>query len=562
MVALRADFYGRCAEHPRLAAALAEHQHLLGPMRIDELRRAIEGPARAAGLRLEAGLVDAMLADVEGEPGALPLLSHALYESWARRDGRVLTRAGYRAAGGVRGAIATRPRRSSSAAVEQEQVLMRRMFLRLTELGEATEDTRRRVPLAELIPDDGGEAAAVLERLAAARLLVVGDDSAEIAHEALIREWPRLRGWLAEDREELRALRQLTTAARSWEENGRDDADLYRGPRLAAAVERTATSGSSPAVEREFLEASRDAQERELTRRAAPGASPAGAARGRRGRAGGGGDRGILRARPTRKRPAHGDRRAGRTPRRPVARGRGAAPRPGAAARAEAGRTRRLGRLARRAARGARARLADPRVAPGVRLARRRDRVQPRREAPGDDDDHGTTLWDTATWKPRRAAAAIVAGRLGGVDFSPDGRTLAIAGGKGRVELWDVATRKKLRELTDPAAATSGEPALSVVRYSPDGSVIAAGPQETNHVTLWDAASGRVIGRPIIDQAAGDGRRAVDLLQPGLEADRRPGRSRDRRDLGGRDGAPGRQAARDRERGRGGRRSSPRAAER
>ena len=96
VVALRADFYGRCAEHPRLAAALAEHQHLLGPMQSDELRRAIEGPARAAGLRLEAGLVDAMLADVEGEPGALPLLSHALYESWARRDGRVLTRAGYR----------------------------------------------------------------------------------------------------------------------------------------------------------------------------------------------------------------------------------------------------------------------------------------------------------------------------------------------------------------------------------------------------------------------------------------------------------------------------------
>ena len=90
MVALRADFYGRCAEHPRLAAALAAHQRLLGPMQTDELRRAIEGPARGAGLRLEAGLVDAMLADVEGEPGALPLLSHALYESWARRDGRVL----------------------------------------------------------------------------------------------------------------------------------------------------------------------------------------------------------------------------------------------------------------------------------------------------------------------------------------------------------------------------------------------------------------------------------------------------------------------------------------
>ena len=77
----------------------------------------------------------------------------------------------------------------------------------------------------------------MLERLAGARLLVVGDGSAEIAHEALLREWPRLRGWLDEDREELRALRQLTVAARSWDETGRDDADLYRGPRLAAAAE-------------------------------------------------------------------------------------------------------------------------------------------------------------------------------------------------------------------------------------------------------------------------------------------------------------------------------------
>ena len=91
-----------------------------------------------------------------------------------------------------------------------------------------------------------------------------------------------------------------------------------------------------------------------------------------------------------------------------------------------------------------------------------------------------------------------------GVDFSPDGKTLAVAGGKGRVELWDVATRKERRELKDPAA-TSGQPMLSVVRYSPDGSVIAAGPQETNHVTLWSTASGRVIGRPIITNPPGTG---------------------------------------------------------
>ncbi len=166
VVVLRADFYGRCAVYPRLAAVLAEHQRLLGPMQADELRRAIEGPARAAGLRFETGLVDAMLADVEGEPGALPLLSHALYESWSRRDGRVLTRAGYLAAGGVRGAIARTADDVFLSCSQQEQTVMRSMFLQLTELGETTEDTRRRVPLADLLPGAGAgeEADAVVER--------------------------------------------------------------------------------------------------------------------------------------------------------------------------------------------------------------------------------------------------------------------------------------------------------------------------------------------------------------------------------------------------------------
>ena len=109
-----------------------------------------------------------------------------------------------------------------------------------------------------------------------------------------------------------------------------------------------------------------------------------------------------------------------------------------------------------------------------------------------------------ATWKPVGPPLRSSQGGSEGVDFSPDGRTLAIAGGEGRVELWDVATRKELRELTDPAA-TPDEPALSAVRYSPDGSVIAAGPQETNHVTLWATATGRVIGRPIIANPPGSG---------------------------------------------------------
>jgi WD40 repeat protein len=117
----------------------------------------------------------------------------------------------------------------------------------------------------------------------------------------------------------------------------------------------------------------------------------------------------------------------------------------------------------------------------------------------------GTTLWDTATWRPVGPPLRSAQGGWEAVDFSPDGRTLAIAGGMGRVELWDVATRSQRQELADPAAAGSDQPALAVVRFSPDGRVIAAGAQETNHVMLWAAASGRVMGRPLTTNPPGTG---------------------------------------------------------
>lgn len=264
VIGLRADFYGACAEHPALAAAVERHQVLLGPMTPAELRRAISEPARQAGLRLEPGLVDVLVGEVAGAPGALPLLSHALRSTWEVRDGRTLTVEGYTSTGGVEGAIAATADRAVDALDPADQALARRLFVRLVEPGEGAPDTRRRVRLSELLPANGNDrrAATVLDAVVAARLVTMGDTSVEVAHEALIREWPRLRAWLDEDREGLAVQRHLTTAATAWEDRDRDPSELYRGPRLTAALDWREGDPAISAIERAFLDESRAAQER------------------------------------------------------------------------------------------------------------------------------------------------------------------------------------------------------------------------------------------------------------------------------------------------------------
>jgi hypothetical protein len=152
IVALRADFYGHCTAYPRLASELEKHQALVGPMTEEELRRAIERPGEQAGLVLEPGFVEGILRDVAGQPGALPLLSHSLLETWKRRSGRMLTVIGYLQSGGVHGAIAKTAETVYLELPAEQQALARNVFLRLTEHGVGTEDTRRRVSIAEIVP--------------------------------------------------------------------------------------------------------------------------------------------------------------------------------------------------------------------------------------------------------------------------------------------------------------------------------------------------------------------------------------------------------------------------
>jgi class 3 adenylate cyclase/WD40 repeat protein/energy-coupling factor transporter ATP-binding protein EcfA2 len=271
VIGVRADFYGEMSVDAELAGAVAHNQVLLGPMRDDELRRAIAEPARLAGLRLEAGLIDLVLRDVAGEPGALPLMSHALRETWERRDGRTLTVNAYHESGGVSSAVAQTADAVADGTPESDRPLLRNVFLRLTELGDDVEDTRRRVRIEELIPQGSSPDAVrtLLERLAEARLVTLDEGTAEVAHEVLIRRWPTLRRWLEEDRDGIRLHRRLGDASQLWDAAGREPADLYRGTRLDAAVEWARPNGARlNGTERDFLNASVDeaahAQRRQL----------------------------------------------------------------------------------------------------------------------------------------------------------------------------------------------------------------------------------------------------------------------------------------------------------
>jgi hypothetical protein len=220
VIALRADFYAHCADYPNLTHLLARNQEYIGPMNPEEIRRAIEQPARQNGWDFQPGLVDLLLREIRDEPGALPLLSHALLETWRRRSGRTMTLKGYAESGGVRGAIAkTADRVFYQRLTAHQQILARNIFLRLTELGEETQDTRRRVEFSELVSNPGSLSGIqeVLDILAEARLITLSQDSAEVAHEALIREWPVLRHWLTEDRQGLVLHRHLTEAAQEWD---------------------------------------------------------------------------------------------------------------------------------------------------------------------------------------------------------------------------------------------------------------------------------------------------------------------------------------------------------
>jgi WD40 repeat protein len=267
VLCLRGDFYAQTAAYPDVAQALSANHVIVGPMSPNDLRRAIDRPARRAGLRVESALVDRLLEEVAESPGALPLLSTALVELWAQRSGGWIRLEAHEATGGLNGAVARRAEESYAQLIDEERAVAPAVFLRLVGPGEGDAVTRRRVSVDEFDLAADPSTAGVIWRFTQDRLLTADDRTIEVAHEALLREWPRLRTWLAEDTQGRELHAHLIGAARMWEESGEDDSELYRGARLSASLEWSADRDRQlNELERRFLESSRQAGERESRR--------------------------------------------------------------------------------------------------------------------------------------------------------------------------------------------------------------------------------------------------------------------------------------------------------
>uniref|UniRef100_UPI00067A94CF nSTAND1 domain-containing NTPase n=1 Tax=Streptomyces rimosus TaxID=1927 RepID=UPI00067A94CF len=496
-VGIRADFYARCFTHPGLVAVLRSAAQLpVGPPSRAELRDIIAEPAVRCGVQVDADLLETVLAEAAGQPGALPLVGHAMREAWHRRRDDTLRLADYRATGGMRGAVAQTAERMYDEAAPAQRKVMRAVFLRLTALGEGTEDTRRRLSRRELEGlADPHEIDGLLRKLADARLVVLADNTVEVAHEAVIRAWPRLRHWLDEDREALRTHRRLTAAAETWHELGRDAGALFRGAQLAGAQAWARMHGSAlNALEEDFLRSATRADRRrghrarwltatlgallvlaliaaglafqqqadaEAQRRIAVSrqyAAEAGELRREQPQAA------ALTA-------LYGYRQA------PTAEARGSLLSAYAAYRSNqfTGHTGVVNAVA---------------YSPNGRTL-----------ATG-SVDRTVKLWDTVTDRMLGTLIGHV-GPVYALAFSPDGRILATAGDDGTVRLWDVRRRRLLGVLTGPVGRVMS------LSFSHDGRTLASG-STGNAVRLWDVAT----RRPVADLAGHTGNVTAVAFSP------------------------------------------------
>ncbi|MBK8418817.1 protein kinase [Candidatus Villigracilis saccharophilus] len=277
ILTMRADFIDRPLGYVDFGDLIHQRMEIVLPLTPDELESTIASPAERVGLQLESGLVAAILRDLGDQPGTLPLLQYALTELYEKRKENTLTRSAYQEIGGVLGALGRRAEEIFTALDEEEQVIARQVFLRLVTLGEGVEDTRRRVLIYELenlkfrdvdLRKVSRSFKTVLDAFGNARLLSFDRDpgtrgpTVEVAHEAIIREWPRLREWLEESRTLVRTQRQLSIAASEWMDAHRDSSFLLSGTKLAQYEGWTVSSAIALTQhEIDYLKASMNARD-------------------------------------------------------------------------------------------------------------------------------------------------------------------------------------------------------------------------------------------------------------------------------------------------------------
>ncbi|MFH8973823.1 AAA family ATPase [Streptomyces sp. NPDC017890] len=242
VLALRADYYGDALSDPRLASVVRPGHFAVPALADEEVEAAIVRPAQYAGLRWEEGVPELLRRDVNeerrttGDAAALPFLAYALPEIWLRRRGTTLTYAGYAAAGGIRGAVATAAEGIHDSLDDTGRTALRSLLLAMVHVA----DGEGRLVRRRVLPAEAAGSEDLLRRLADARLVVVDEEGgAQLGHDSLLHAWTRLSGWIDEVRDDLLRLRRLTAAAEGWAEAGREPSGLYEGDALEEAKKLT-----------------------------------------------------------------------------------------------------------------------------------------------------------------------------------------------------------------------------------------------------------------------------------------------------------------------------------